>query len=50
MFIARNQLNFVGLVKAMINLQGVIDDFKINNLSEGNQDPLVVEKQSELQR
>lgn len=47
---ARNQLNFVGLVKSMMNLQSLIDDFKANNIEEGSQDLLVVEKQSELQR
>lgn len=45
---ARNQLNFVGLVKSMMNLQSLIDDFKTNNGEEGGQDLLVVEKQSEL--
>lgn len=47
---ARNQLNFVGLVKSMINLQSMIDEFKVGGQDEGDQDQLVREKQSELQR
>ena len=31
MFIARNQQNYVGLVKCMINLQNMIDEFKVRS-------------------